>query len=160
MNLFAYGTLQFPEVLNFLLNETFYSEEVEVPGFDRRALKNEIFPAVIKSELKTVSGCLFVGIPDDKRAVLDEFEEDYYTPELIMVSSKKHGQVEAIIYLLREEFLKLLEDCDWDKKQFEANNLSSYLTLRKKGVVLLEHSSLAVEVSASETLGSDSIFSS
>lgn len=127
MNLFSYGTLQFPEVMSVLLQETFTFEDIEIDGFKCRKLKGEVFPGAIPDEHEKIVGRLYFGLSNQHQIIIDEFESDYYSSNETIVNSSTRGEVPAVIYILRNEFYSLMETTFWDKDQFQRDLLKKYL---------------------------------
>ncbi len=142
-NLFAYGTLRLPEVIEALLGKKLESEPFQVTNFIRKTMRGQIYPGVIHSKGAIVDGSLYVGIDDYSMHVLDTFEDEVYERQLISVNSSINGIVEAKIYVVPETHVSILGENDWNIEEFRAGHLASYVDMcqrfileqKRKGVI-------------------------
>src|ERR1700754_1708591 len=61
-NLFAYGTLMLPDVLEFILERSLPSEPATLGGFSRYMVRDRVFPAVIPDGKHDVHGLVLFGL--------------------------------------------------------------------------------------------------
>ena len=111
-NLFVYGTLMWPEVVQAILGRAVAAEDALLKGFKRCRMKGVLYPGLKRDQASSVKGKLLRGLTDEDFQRLDKFEGDEYE----RISSKvqtRHGLVEAYVYLTKEEFLDSLEDIPW-----------------------------------------------
>ena len=107
MNLFAYGTLQFPEVVSAITHQAFEWEEAVLSGFKCRTLQGQLFPAIIRDPKSTAQGRVLFDLPDEVIKEIDVFEEDFYQREEVTVITSNRGELNAHAFVLRPEFLDL-----------------------------------------------------
>ena len=79
-NVFAYGTLMFPEVGGPVADLTGWGEPVTLPGYARYKVARlnraaGFYPGIVPEAGSNVHGLLFRNITDDQLAALDEFEQ-------------------------------------------------------------------------------------
>ena len=111
MKLFVYGTLQIPKVLRKLISRVPIGEPAvlcqrENVMYERFALKSEVYPVLlettkIEQQIKNrpIDGVLFHDLTADEIRVLDEFEGEEYSRELVNVMTKEKNETEAYTYL-------------------------------------------------------------
>ncbi|SPQ94687.1 unnamed protein product (mitochondrion) [Plasmodiophora brassicae] len=76
--LFVYGTLMCPEVLRCLIGRIPGHRAASVPGLQRYALRDMIYPVVVPEADATTDGLLLLDLTLEEMVVLDEFEGDGY----------------------------------------------------------------------------------
>ena len=124
---FTYGSLMFEAVWSRVVHDNYHQTAAILPGYRLHGLRNETFPAIIKSGSNDqVSGILYLAISDDDCARLDEFEGDYYQRETVSVISADKT-ILAETYILRDEFIHLLDKNGWDAEQFERQHLANFI---------------------------------
>ena len=63
INLFAYGTLMYPEVMNFILsNKQFKSCKAVLKNYLRRQVKGEQYPGIKPCQGASVEGVLYYDL--------------------------------------------------------------------------------------------------
>ncbi len=130
-NLFAYGTLMFPEVAVPLAGITQWGQPAVLHGFRRRKVQLRSrgnFPAIIRQEGATVTGILYRGLQQRQVDVLDWFEQVYnqsYTQETVVIQCDAES-VEAIVYVCGQRLADRL-DGDWRPEQFQRKELDWYI---------------------------------
>lgn len=124
-NLFAYGTLQFPEVVKKLTGRTFRSIPARLEGFKRCRVKNCDYPALVSAEGSQTLGMLLIDVDMASWKILDNFEGDEYLRIAVRVSTEE-SEVPAQVYVWTAE-MNRLEDLDWDIENFKENYFAGYL---------------------------------
>lgn len=125
--IFTYGSLMFADVWSRVVRGDYHQVAAILPGYRRHRIHNETFPAVIKGHMTNqVSGILYLDIDSDDLARLDEFEGDYYRRETVDVISAENI-IRAETYILRDEFIHLLDECGWDAAEFAQQHLAAFL---------------------------------
>ncbi len=76
-DLFVYGTLQFPDVLEVLLGRIPQISAAVLVGWRAAALVRRTYPGLIPAAT-TVRGMLVTGLTDDEVVLLDEYESGPY----------------------------------------------------------------------------------
>lgn len=110
--LFAYGTLQNPEVCRGLIGRNPESAPAELCGYERRAVRGESYPAILPNPHASVRGRVLHSLSHDEMAVLDDYEGDEY--ERIRVEVRGQGGVMEVwtyIWTGRSDALEQKEGC-------------------------------------------------
>jgi hypothetical protein len=78
--LFAYGTLQFPEVLQVLLGRVPGHTPGAITGWRAAALPGLVYPGLVPAGRtgSTVSGVLLAGLTSAEWRIIDAYEDDSY----------------------------------------------------------------------------------
>ena len=95
MNLFAYGTLMWPEVLEAVIGKRLSGVPATLHGYIRLRVKGEHYPVVLPSDAASVEGMLYKGLCDTDFAHLDRFEGVEYDRTAV-----SQDGIEAQVYLL------------------------------------------------------------
>ena len=125
VNVFTYGTLMFPEVMEAVVGECCSAAPAKGEGLRRTRLKGKDYPAVHLCSGSVVEGVLFREVPESAVARLDYFEGDEYVRQRVWVETEQGGE-EAWCYVLPEENAGLIEDAPWDPEDFRRVHLASY----------------------------------
>ena len=128
MNLFAYGTLMEPRLLERITGLSPASKTATLSGYQRLAFKRESFPGIIPAdERESVTGVLFLDLSAFAWKYLDGFEGNMYERVAIFVDTNTKPENEAQTYIVRTEYRHLLSESDWDFAEFLRRDLVAYL---------------------------------
>jgi len=125
--LFAYGTLQVPEVMLAVTGKTFVSHPARLNHYARRCLRGKSYPGLCPAPGLSVDGLVFVGIDAQTQQRLDEFEDVFYRREPLRVSLADGTEWMAQTYVMREEFHGLLLPEEWSLAEFKRTGLPQFL---------------------------------
>ncbi len=123
---FAYGTLQIPEVMAGVTGRAFPMEDATLHGFVRFSIKGKSFPGVLPKGGSSVRGVLYHDLDVDALQRLDDFEDDYYRRQTVTVVTSRNAAVEAQVYVVEERHHPLLEG-PWDFDEFKRRSLVQFL---------------------------------
>ncbi|WKX68886.1 gamma-glutamylcyclotransferase family protein [Streptomyces sp. XD-27] len=118
--LFAYGSLQFPEVLTALLGRVPQQRAASAPGWRAAALARRDYPGLVPAEGETAPGLLLTGLTPDEWRILDAFEDDEYELRRLPLSDGRW----AWSYLWRGGDVL---PRTWDAAEFRATRLAAFL---------------------------------
>ena len=124
---FVYGTLMFPAVLNRLLGRVPATAAAVLPGYARRAVSGQHYPAIVNAPTSQVHGLLLHDITPTELALLDEYEGDQYLRTPVTVATPSGTRVRAECFVWRNELRSNLSNADWSVEDFENNHLAHYL---------------------------------
>jgi gamma-glutamylcyclotransferase (GGCT)/AIG2-like uncharacterized protein YtfP len=123
---FAYGTLLVPEVMEALLGRTVPSAPARLAGFACYRVRGAVFPAALESSGREIRGRLYRGLDPPTLALLDRFEGDLYQRRRLTVELGG-GESAAWVYLLAADRSGLLTDEPWSLAEFVQLHLLAYL---------------------------------
>lgn len=115
-NLFVYGTLLFPEILQKITGKNFGSGEATLPGYRRHAVKNCDYPAIIQNKNEKVEGKLILNVDDESMKLLSDYEGEEYKKAEVEVQSGD-SKIMAVVFVWCDSLDKLMEN-DWDENHF------------------------------------------
>jgi gamma-glutamylcyclotransferase (GGCT)/AIG2-like uncharacterized protein YtfP len=123
--LFAYGTLQFPLVLQALLGRVPVLEEAVLPGWRAAALPGRIYPGLVPGGGRA-RGQLILGLTAGEWAVLDDFEGPGYARRSVVLENGRSAWV--YVWLDVDD----VEPFDWDAARFAREALPGYLAASRR----------------------------
>ena len=124
-DLFVYGTLCFPEIVEKLTGKTFQSEQAILKGFHRRRVKNADYPAIVKNDNSEVKGILFHDVDDLSFQIINFYEGDDYRCKTLGININD-GFVNAKVFIWDSDYNRL-DHVDWDSNKFFKKSLEIYL---------------------------------
>ena len=126
--LFAYGTLQVPEILEALCGRALRGLPAQLEGFARGRIRDRVYPGVAPRSGATTSGRVYLDLREADLAVLDAFEGELYDRRPLAVSPLDGSRaVPAWVYVLAPTAEPLLRDEAWDLAGFERAHAPRYV---------------------------------
>lgn len=127
ISLFAYGSLQLPDVMAAVAGRAFEAVPAWLPGYARYRLRRRIYPGLRRQPGAVVAGTLFLEIDPCALARLDRFEDTFYTRAEVTVSTAARGDCQAQVYLIPPRSAHLLIGGDWSLADFAKMRGPAYL---------------------------------
>lgn len=124
--LFAYGTLQVPEVLQAVIGGQRDGTPAQLPGFRRFCVPGKPYPAIVADASSCVPGLLFEGLSAADLQLLDYYEGELYERRELLVTVQS-TEVLAQSYVLGAAHHALIAEEAWSLQRFEREQLASYL---------------------------------
>lgn len=124
--LFAYGTLEFPQILEIVAGRAFAAERPAIAhGYRRAMLRGRRYPGIWPDASASTDGVLYRGLDAEALRRVDRFESDVYRRVEIAVhcAGRDHS---AYAYVVEPEHLGLLADTAWNRDHFRAVHLEDY----------------------------------
>ena len=125
--IFTYGTLEIPAVMALVTGKSFSAVPAYAQGFARFLLKNRIYPGMIAAPGEHTAGCLYLNVDQKSFGLLDQFEDDLYIRQEIIVSTTLGSTIEAYAYIIPSDQQACLSPNSWDRHYFEQHHLKPYL---------------------------------
>ncbi len=123
--LFAYGMLMFPAVIKSVIGRIPDSRPAVIKGYRRLEVTGELFPGLIRENLESVEGLVYVSITRDEWGRLTAFEDQFY--ELQEVTVECLGtNASALAYIVPSSRKSLLSDKTWNPDFFRENHLAGF----------------------------------
>lgn len=139
-NVFVYGTLLAPEIVNVLIERIPRSAPAWLSDHRRFSLRGRTYPAAVPFPEAKLLGKVLYDLTDEELAVLDAFEDIDYTKELVepvlQVDEKQAGanlksRLQAIVYV----WANVKDDNlygEWDCEEFREKYLEEYVEMCKE----------------------------
>jgi gamma-glutamylcyclotransferase (GGCT)/AIG2-like uncharacterized protein YtfP len=117
MNLFAYGTLMHREILQKVSGEAPVSQRATLHNFERRLVRNRIYPAIFPKSGASVDGIVYFDLSSYAFDRLDAFEGAPYIRTKVMLYGEEGTSLEAYTYIFPATCIDLLSDEDWSYEE-------------------------------------------
>ena len=128
MHIFTYGTLMFEKIWLKVAGTKCKSSPAQISGFERTAVKNEVYPVLIPGEKDVnVDGIIYFEVSDYIIQKLDCFEGQAYNREEVAVTLKDGRKIPAQTYVLKNAFFSIIDNKTWDKQHFAEMYMSAFL---------------------------------
>lgn len=92
-------------------------------------LKGKPYPGMCRRKDAVTSGQLYLNIDEASLRVLDEFEDDIYVRETILVNTESGERADAWAYLISEEFEGRLSVECWNQDIFLEKHGQAYVEM-------------------------------
>jgi gamma-glutamylcyclotransferase (GGCT)/AIG2-like uncharacterized protein YtfP len=126
VNLFTYGSLVFPEVMEAVTGRRFESRPALLRGYRRRMLRGRVYPGIRPAAADATAGRVYLSIDGAALASLDAFEGDEYERRRVEIGLDD-GSLLAEAYVIRSSASDLLTDAAWDAGRFASSHLRRYV---------------------------------
>ncbi len=127
-NIFVYGTLLFPELLEGLTQKHFETQNAILHDYKRFKIYDgdmvRPYPAIQEADDESIKGTLIFDVDQKSLDLIDFFETTDYTRQIVNTECNNHS-VEAWTYLWRNDAKGKLAG-NWDRDYFENNFLHLY----------------------------------
>lgn len=127
MNLFAYGTLQCPELFRAVTGAERPAEGAVLPGHRREGVAGAAYPGIVPDVGAEVPGRLYRNVPRRCLPFLDAFEGAEYRRRTLRVLAADGRAVPALVYRLEPRTARRLDGRPWDLEAFRSRHLRGYL---------------------------------
>jgi gamma-glutamylcyclotransferase (GGCT)/AIG2-like uncharacterized protein YtfP len=120
-NIFAYGTLMFPEIWQLVVGRPFATVPGHVAGFATYRVANAVFPGMLATtNSDSVEGVVYLDVDAAAVSRLDQFEDDFYRRQTVRVKCEDGRICDADAYVVPPEKRGVLTDRRWSKQDFVA----------------------------------------
>jgi gamma-glutamylcyclotransferase (GGCT)/AIG2-like uncharacterized protein YtfP len=125
-DLFAYGTLRFPDVLDALLGRIPGHSPGIVAGWRVAALDGRVYPVLVPGD-GAAGGILISGLTAEEWRVIDAYEDDFYALERLTLVDGRQGWA----YLIRDGAVLTRDGtaalpADWSPREFVIRHLDGF----------------------------------
>lgn len=125
-HLFAYGTLQFAEIMAAVTGRSMCGTSAILDGYARFAIRNEPFPGIVPSQPNRVEGVLYTDVTPAEWRRIDIFEGALYHRETVRVRLPGTW-IDAITYVIRPRWRTIMSTADWDPNEFAVHWHETYV---------------------------------
>jgi gamma-glutamylcyclotransferase (GGCT)/AIG2-like uncharacterized protein YtfP len=126
---FTYGTLAIPQVMTAVTGILFPTVHATATNHARFLLKGKPYPGMCRRKGAVTFGQLYLDIDEGSLQVMDEFEDDIYVRESIVVNTEYGKVASAWAYLIPDEFLGRLGAECWDQDVFMKRYGETYIVM-------------------------------
>lgn len=127
-NLFAYGTLMFPEVWERVVGGRFRQAPATVRGMRVLRAAGKLYPVMMAGAMDDVArGIVIYDLSAEAFATLDRYEATFYERvEVVAALADGSGEVSAQTYLLPASHRQLASNEPWDAAAFQREAMGDY----------------------------------
>ena len=126
-NLFTYGALMFPDIIQTLAQRAVRGEPASLNGYASFTVKDECFPALVPFPDSHTSGQLYRDLDESVMTRLDEFEGDLFVRTEVTVEIGTDNWVDAVTFVIAEDSYEELSTLEWDELDFRENYLADWV---------------------------------
>ena len=108
--------------------ECYAGVKASLPGYRRRKLRHEVYPAISPCSEETVEGLLCFAVSAEALRVLDRYEGAQYQRCTVRVDTAMGRAVHAQTYVLATNHEDELSDEGWDLATFVERDKAAYLS--------------------------------
>ena len=127
LDVFTYGTLVVPEVMQAVAGKSFPSTPAVLEGYAAFLVEGECFPGIRSTSGGSVAGVLHLGVDPATLKTLDRFEGALYARKRVAVRSDPLGLMSAQAYVVKDDAADRLTDEPWDLEAFREQHLDAWL---------------------------------
>jgi gamma-glutamylcyclotransferase (GGCT)/AIG2-like uncharacterized protein YtfP len=128
MDVFTYGSLQFPSVIGAVVGRVPARVPAVLEGFARFRVRGASYPGIVARAGARTAGTLWRGLDLDALAALDRFEGALYERRRLPVRTRAGATVVAHVYVVRDARRDVLGPEPWDEARFEREHLARFLS--------------------------------
>jgi gamma-glutamylcyclotransferase (GGCT)/AIG2-like uncharacterized protein YtfP len=126
VQLFVYGTLQLPDVLQAVVGARWHGRAALLEGYARYRVDGKPYPAIVSEAAASVSGLLYGDVGALELELLDRYEGELYERRTLSVRAGG-STLSAVGYVLGDRHRSLLSTEQWELAAFERDHLADYL---------------------------------
>jgi gamma-glutamylcyclotransferase (GGCT)/AIG2-like uncharacterized protein YtfP len=128
MNLFAYGTLMYPEMWRRVVGREFPAEPAELAGYAVYRVADGVYPVLVAAQADArVRGLVFRDLDAAAFQRLDEYESDLYDRTAVSAVAADGRLIRCQAYVLPAARRAWASDEPWDAERFRRFELEAYL---------------------------------
>lgn len=128
VDVFTYGSLMIPAVMEAVTGSLFDSTPARLTGYARYALRGETYPGLVDEAAAATDGLLWRAVDAASLAQLDRFEGDWYERRTVRVDVINDESVDAETYVLLPEQRHRVSRRSWNRARFESRYLQRFLS--------------------------------
>ena len=126
MNLFAYGTLMFDEILSVIVKKNYLSIPGLLENYTIRKFSGAEYPGIFYDKEGKVSGRIILDINGKDLSLLDDYEGPMYQRMQLRVSTCSNTY-ECQTYVVKDCYKHKLSVEKWCPVNFKKETLKDYL---------------------------------
>lgn len=122
MNLFAYGTLMWPEVLETVIGRRVGGMPATLHGFRRLRVKEKLYPALVDAHShNVVEGIFYRDLTEEEFRRLDRFEGEEYDRKEVCIGTQR-----AHVYVLNGGWRHIADSRPWRPEDLQKKKLQAF----------------------------------
>ncbi len=126
-DLFCYGTLQFPAVIQAVIGRHPPSRRAEIRDFGAFAVRRAEYPGLRPVRGQKTVGRVYFGLTAAELATLDRFEGPLYRRGRLTVRTGEGRRRGAWVYIVKPARRRCLTPRLWDRREFKRRNYRRFM---------------------------------
>ena len=126
-NLFAYGTLMVRQIMGSVSGMDLLGATAVLPGYRRRLLRGEVYPAIRPDAGNRVDGILYTGLSRSAWQRLDRFEGKMYQRKTVVVMAGRQ-RIQGQTYVLKPQYHALMTSDAWTLEWFLQSGHAAFVS--------------------------------
>jgi len=127
VDLFTYGTLMLPEVMELVIGGRPHREPARLAGYRCGSLRGAVYPGLVPEADAVTPGVLWRDLDAHAVARVDRFEGALYERRTLTVEREDGTPRAACVYVIAAAHRGLVEATAWSEDDFRARHLEGYL---------------------------------
>jgi gamma-glutamylcyclotransferase (GGCT)/AIG2-like uncharacterized protein YtfP len=125
MNLFAYGTLMWPEIMSDVIDRKVEGRPARLSDARRLRVKDQVYPSLVPAEGFEVEGIVYSDLSEAEVAALDHFEGEEYVRRSVEVRCGDQ-MVTTDVYFTSEAGMALHEPDEWTPEHLSDSGVQNF----------------------------------
>lgn len=126
-DVFVYGTLIFPKIMQAVTGKTFDGQTARLHDFAAFKVIGESYPGLWHLEGVTTEGVLYHGLSEEELAMIDRYEGEEYQREILEVETEDGRVHRAWVYMYRPAYRHMLSEVPWSAEHFNEQDINEYV---------------------------------
>ncbi len=126
VNIFAYGTLMLPEIVEALTGKCFTPRTAVLCGYSCYAFKDKCYPGIVEEKDGRVEGVFYHDIDERSLSIFDWFEDTLYERRLLTITVDGKN-TQAFAYVVHEKYRHELDTVFWSPDTFIRDHAAGYV---------------------------------
>lgn len=126
-NLFSYGTLQVPRILQTVISKALNGVPADLPGYAVYRVKDAEYPGIVASPDAVTHGTLYTGVLGEDLEILDRFEGALYERTELEVIPEPGKAIKTWVYVIKDIHRNLLAREPWNLDDFMENDMDRFM---------------------------------
>jgi gamma-glutamylcyclotransferase (GGCT)/AIG2-like uncharacterized protein YtfP len=126
-NVFAYGTLVYPQLVEAVTGRGFESEPATLPRYEAYLVERLCYPAAVESRESRMRGRLYRRVDEVALARLDRFEGIEYERRRVRVETDDGNRIECFAWMPAARLRTRVSVTRWCPDQFAREQMREWL---------------------------------
>ena len=125
--LFVYGTLRLSEILRRLIGCELEGRAAWLDNYRSSTVRGAAYPGIRAGTGWVTAGVVYRGVTASMLATLDDYEGEMYERRKVVVRYETGIPEEVTAYVIKDAFIHVLSDDEWDLEVFVSQHKARYL---------------------------------
>jgi gamma-glutamylcyclotransferase (GGCT)/AIG2-like uncharacterized protein YtfP len=126
-DLFCYGSLQIPAVMQAVVGRCFQGRTAELPGYAAFRVRHADFPGLARAPGQAVPGQIYFDLPPAALTILDRFEGRLYMRRRLTVHTRDGRRRGAWAYVIKPDRKTRLTAIPWKRRTFMQRHFRHFM---------------------------------